>query len=61
MQADFGAWVPVGFADFNGDGVPDILLKNGTSIGVWCPDATGSFNKWVGMQADFGAWVPVGN
>jgi hypothetical protein len=47
-------------SDFNADGIPDIVLKNGSAIGVWCPDASGNFKQWIGMKADFGSWVPVG-
>ena len=47
--------------DFNGDGIPDILLENGTSLGVWCPDANGNLKQWIGMGGGFGGWIPVGN
>ncbi len=61
--ASFGGWAVVGAADFNGDGIPDLVLQySGKYLGAWCPDATGAFKQWVTLNngASFGAWAVAG-
>ncbi len=61
--ASFGAWAVVGVADFNGDGIPDLILQYpGGYFGAWCPDALGAFKQWLPLNnsASFGAWAIVG-
>ncbi len=60
--ASFGAWAVVSVSDFNGDGVPDLLLQYpGGYMAAWCPDATGTFKQWMTLNssAPFGSWKVI--
>ncbi len=61
--ASFGAWAVAGTGDFNGDGIPDVILQYpGGYFGAWCPDVTGAFKQWLPLNngASFGAWAVAG-
>lgn len=58
----FGTATVVGASDFNGDGIPDLVLQYpGGYLGVWCADATGAFTQWIPLNnnAPFAPWNVV--
>lgn len=57
--SSFGRWSVAKTGEFNGDGIPDLILEYpGGYVGAWCPDAFGNLKQWVPMAkgGSFGGW-----